>query len=398
MGSGELRSPDVQVSVCPTCGSPLLERLRARTDGVWVLRCQACTMGVVEHFPRDLSVLYGDSYYQSGAGGPSGYLSYEAMAAHGTMWAAQLVRLLQPGGGRVLDVGCADGYLLDRLDSTFEKVGIEVNTEMAAKCRTRSINVIGRDLLDSKLIEGHAGRFDVVTAIAVLEHLPDLRGGLEGIRRLLKPGGVAVVELPLLTDGPSDETWFSSSLEHVFYPTEAAIQRVCSAVFGIEPTGGEARVEGYAATWVGLLTSNPEEALRLQELRHRVFDGSTSELTGEEKAFRFLFDAVHLARPTPENVALLAGMHSRWLRPELLARITSLWSEAVVKAQSVPALEAARDFQALQAQNWQQEADNRMALIKALEEARDFHALQARNWQREYDLKAGDSAEKKPGS
>ncbi len=404
MASGQARnSDDVQVEVCLACGSPTLERLRARTDGVWVLRCASCTMGVVERYPRDLGALYADDYYNnSGVAGPTGYSSYEVMAAHGTSWAAQLVRLLRPEGGRVLDVGCADGYLLDRLGPAFERSGIEVNSGMAKQCRARGIDVIGSDLLDPELAQRYAGRFDVVTAIAVLEHLPNLRDGLSRIRQLLQPGGVALIELPLLTGSPLDETWFSSSLEHVFYPTEAAIRRVCSAVFGTEPVGAEARVEGYASTWVGLLSADPDATAGLQELHRRAFDCPISELGVEEKAFRFLFDVVHLARPTLESVGLLAGLDSRWLRPELLTRIASLWGGAVQDVEQqrrvIAALEEARDFNALQVRNWQHQTDQQKVSIAALEEARDFYALQARNWQRQYELQRGESSGKTGGS
>ena len=383
-------------------------------------------MGVVEHYPRDLSVLYAGDYYDAGAGAPSGYSSYEATAAHGTSWAAQLVRVLRPAGASVLDVGCADGYLLAQLGPAFQLTGIEVNAEMVAKCRARGIDIIGSDLLDSDLARRHAGHFDVVTAIAVLEHLPDLRIGLSRIRQLLKPDGIALIELPLLTDGPSDENWFSSSLEHVFYPTDSAIRRVCSLVFGTETIGGEARVEGYASNWVGLLTSNPDATGPLKEMHRRLFDGPISNLSVEEKIFRFLFEVIHLARPSRESVGLLAGIGPHWLRPELLERIGSLWGDAIAKAQNyssleqardfhasqaqkrerhveelktlISTLEEARDFNALQAKNWQQAFEKQKMMTTAVEEARDFHALQARNWRRNYELASGKPSEKEDGS
>src|SRR5262245_41274091 len=114
---------------CCVCGGATFVPLQSRADEIMVLRCRACGMGVVEKFPDDALGLYGDSYYYS-SGRPSemnrSYSNYELVAEHGVTWAASLVELIRPRG-RILDVGCADGYLLNKLELGFERYGIEVN-------------------------------------------------------------------------------------------------------------------------------------------------------------------------------------------------------------------------------------------------------------------------------
>jgi len=210
--------PFVRVQSCPVCGSEKSSPLRPRADGVMVLRCDACSMGFVERHPADLGLLYSDEYYsQPENGAASGYEDYDAVAAHSLGWVESFIRLLRRSG-RVLDVGCANGYLLDRLGAGFQRFGIEVNDEMARKCRAKGIDIIGSDICDSATAAAYRGSFDVVTAIATLEHLVDIRGALQRIRELLSPEGAFVFEVPLLSGSRDDETWFNSSLEHIHYP------------------------------------------------------------------------------------------------------------------------------------------------------------------------------------
>jgi 2-polyprenyl-3-methyl-5-hydroxy-6-metoxy-1,4-benzoquinol methylase len=109
-------------------------------------------------------------------------------------WRIAKVRPYVSQGARVLDLGCADGALYQRLQSTVsEMVGIdptlEHNVEMG-RCRL----IAGRfpeDLPDAE-------PFDVITMLAVLEHIPldeQTRLAAECARRL-KPGGYAIITVP----------------------------------------------------------------------------------------------------------------------------------------------------------------------------------------------------------
>src|SRR5262245_5633147 len=106
----------------------MLRRLQTRSDGVPVLQCEQCQMGFVERYPADLNAYYAGGYYaaKNAVQTGRGYVDYDIDAAHALSWAIYLIRMLR-STGRVLDIGCANGYLLKGLGPRFNQFGIEVN-------------------------------------------------------------------------------------------------------------------------------------------------------------------------------------------------------------------------------------------------------------------------------
>lgn len=98
----------------------------------------------------------------------------------------------------VLDLGCGRGELLLMLrEAGVEASGIEADPALVAAARRRGLAVTAGDVLGdlSAMPDGTLG---AATAIHLVEHLPLARlpGLLAQIRRLLRPGGVLVLELP----------------------------------------------------------------------------------------------------------------------------------------------------------------------------------------------------------
>lgn len=98
------------------------------------------------------------------------------------------------GPGRLLDVGCATGKFLRQMGAVgWQLAGIELDPEAAAKARTVTPDVFEGDPVDAPLAPG---RFDVVTAFHVVEHLPDPLRALRRMIEWLAPGGLMIVEVP----------------------------------------------------------------------------------------------------------------------------------------------------------------------------------------------------------
>ena len=98
-------------------------------------------------------------------------------------------------GGRVLDVGCGTGFTLTRLPRAVRSVGLDYSPAALAFARERAPA--------SSLVRGSAyalpfadGSFDAVLALDVLEHLDDDLAAARELRRVLAPGGAAIVTVP----------------------------------------------------------------------------------------------------------------------------------------------------------------------------------------------------------
>jgi SAM-dependent methyltransferase len=70
----------------------------------------------------------------------------------------------------------------------------------AAKAGIPTLNTFFTKELAARLRDGEHRQADVFLANNVLAHVPDLNGFVEGIRTLLKPTGVAVIEAPYVVD------------------------------------------------------------------------------------------------------------------------------------------------------------------------------------------------------
>lgn len=113
---------------------------------------------------------------------------------HNTAFHKEIVADVRRRGGRVLDVGCGEGLLLERLAAvTGEVVGIDPDPGAVARALARNVpgaRVHQAGLLDAQLpVTGH---FDTVTCVATLHHLP-LRPALHRLGELVTPGGRLVV-------------------------------------------------------------------------------------------------------------------------------------------------------------------------------------------------------------
>ena len=102
-----------------------------------------------------------------------------------------------PDGARVLDVGCAEGYLARALvERGCSVVGVEYDRRAAEVAREVCPQVVVGDVEDPKVRAQVDGPFDRVLFGDVLEHVRDPAAVLRWAARLLAPDGRAVVSLP----------------------------------------------------------------------------------------------------------------------------------------------------------------------------------------------------------
>jgi len=129
-------------------------------------------------------------------------------------------------GRRVLDIGCSNGDLLQYLSTDWEAFGVEPGEEAAAMATRRGVKILG-PAVDALPI---GDRFDAVTAIDVVEHIPNPRPFFQRVADLLEPGGVLVI----VTGDSSawswrlmgSKYWYCSIPEHVSFYSRRPLDEI----------------------------------------------------------------------------------------------------------------------------------------------------------------------------
>jgi ubiquinone/menaquinone biosynthesis C-methylase UbiE len=95
---------------------------------------------------------------------------------------------------QILDVGCGTGANLELLSEAGDAQGIDVSSEALSFCRERGLVNVKRGEAEALPFEDNS--FDLVTGLDVIEHLDDDIAGLREMRRVLRPGGHALLFVP----------------------------------------------------------------------------------------------------------------------------------------------------------------------------------------------------------
>lgn len=99
-------------------------------------------------------------------------------------------------GARVVDVGCGGGILAEALAAAGAHVtGIDLAVPLLQVARLHGLesgmHVDYREIAVEDFAAENPGRFDLVTCMEMLEHVPDPASVTTACARLLRPGGVA---------------------------------------------------------------------------------------------------------------------------------------------------------------------------------------------------------------
>jgi len=154
------------------------------------------------------------------------------MAAHFEAFARDVkTRYLSPDDPFVVEIGSNDGILLRHFaEAGIRHLGVDPAANVARAAEDKGIRTLCRffnqDLAEEILSEH--GRADLFLATNVMCHIPDIHSVIEGIRILLKPGGVFAFEDPYLGDIIRKTSYDQIYDEHVFYFSLASI----SSLFG----------------------------------------------------------------------------------------------------------------------------------------------------------------------
>jgi SAM-dependent methyltransferase len=103
-------------------------------------------------------------------------------------------------GKSVLDWGCNNGYGMEVMGNLGCLVsGIDLNPQAIESARKRLGPTAELILFDGRTAPLPEGRFDVITSFQCIEHVANHDQYLSEIRRVLKPGGIAIFTTPNAT-------------------------------------------------------------------------------------------------------------------------------------------------------------------------------------------------------
>lgn len=95
---------------------------------------------------------------------------------------------------QVVDVGCGTGMLMEDLLARGLVCGLDFSPVALSYCRQRGLaNLVRANVEHIPLQTASA---DLVTALDLIEHVPDDRSLMSEIFRILKPGGIALMTVP----------------------------------------------------------------------------------------------------------------------------------------------------------------------------------------------------------
>lgn len=220
----------MQVTKCLYCNHNQLPQVTHRLDGVGILKCTRCGLMMVEKLASNTESLYTADYFEKLEGTASGYTNYLSSPAANLIGKYAFVRLMSSDVGAHLDMGCADGSLMDIFKSEgFSTQGLEISKDAVAIAQAKNLDVLQSNL---HTFPPEIEKKDVITAFDLLEHADRPGLVLKNVYNTLKDGGRFVFSTLSVKKNTPTDYWFNNSLEHYVYYNKDSLHFILTDVFG----------------------------------------------------------------------------------------------------------------------------------------------------------------------
>lgn len=179
---------------CPVCSASC--KRWSEVNGYVIKRCRPCGYAFVDPRPSAKEII---DFYREGETGLSldEAVAKERSFPNTTVDAHRAIRrisTLNPTKGRLLDVGCGQGFFAkEAQDDGFTVDAIEI----ADAQRACAAQMLGTEPLDVPFEEFSEERpYDAIVMSQILEHVIDVNEWIRKARRLLGPAGILFVASP----------------------------------------------------------------------------------------------------------------------------------------------------------------------------------------------------------
>jgi SAM-dependent methyltransferase len=173
---------------CEACGGRVVEGLK-----LWHKRCTDCGLETSQltGFITDRKGVDIDEDAREQALRPLRERNFDTLLD----WTLQHLDKHANGAAkpRLLEVGCAHGWFIEKAARAFEVIGIEPDDAVATRTLARGLPVRRGYFPDALAADE---MFDVIVFNDVLEHIPSVGDALRHCVRHLRPSGVIVVNAP----------------------------------------------------------------------------------------------------------------------------------------------------------------------------------------------------------
>ena len=198
----------ISYEACPGCGEKNIFKVFSAKDYTVsgeqfeICECRNCTLRFTQNIPGEEQIgkYYQSESYVSHSDTNEGLINklYHKVRKRTLLQKRKLVEnITGKNNGSLLDVGCGTGAFLNVMKNASWKVtGLEPDETARQKAR----ELYGLNLETSEKFFGlPAESFDAITLWHVLEHVHDLHGYVDQLKKLLKPAGKLFIAVPNYT-------------------------------------------------------------------------------------------------------------------------------------------------------------------------------------------------------
>jgi len=268
--------------------------------------CQQCSLRFVS--PRYLATdIYDNDYFQ-GASHGFGFTNYEEDKIASEEYLKKYLKWIQvntlPSSNKLLDVGAANGYFVNLANkSNFDASGLEISNSAVDWAKKLKRPVIQGTL---ETLENGV-EYDVITALDVLEHVPEPLNFLKIARSKISKDGIILINVPYvgsLFSKISGKNWHAYlPPEHWMYFNKKSL-RIMLKMAGFEVITSRVISKSFTFGYVYMTIANSPQVPKLVRTTFIFINRFVPANRWKFKVYLPLFDNLTvIARPIMEKSA-----------------------------------------------------------------------------------------------